>query len=98
VSPCADPAMNDQDAHRITLLLEEIRDNQKLHLAQQAEIFAHQKKQSDRTDRIQDRAEQIQAKSAQLVSGSRRTMLVLLPIILGLIAYVSWLMFSRLAR
>ena len=90
--------MNDQDAERIAQLLEEIRDNQRLHLAQQAEIFAHQKKEADRTDRIQDRAEQIQARSAQLVAGSRKAMLVILPILLVLIAYVSWLMFSRLAR
>ena len=83
--------MNDQDTQRIIQILEEIRDNQKL---QSALV----QKQHDRTERIQDRAEQIQNKSAQLVAGSRKTMMVILPIILVLILYVSWLMLSRLAR
>jgi len=97
--------VNDQDTNSMIRVLEEIRDNQKLQLQQQAEAlmlqreqFAITQKQIDRTDRIQDRAEQIQVKSAQLVSGSRKAMLVILPVILVLIAYVSWLMFSRLAR
>jgi uncharacterized membrane protein (DUF106 family) len=97
--------MTDQDAQRMIRILEEIRDDQKLHLKQQAEIHALQRdqlgiaqKQSDRTERIQDRAEQIQAKSAQLVSGSRKAMLVILPIILVLIVYVSWLFFRYVAR
>jgi uncharacterized membrane protein (DUF106 family) len=97
--------VNDQDTSPIIRVLEEIRDNQKLQLQQQAEVlmlqreqFAIAQKQTARTERIQDRAEQIQAKSAQLVSGSRKAMLVILPVILVLIAYVSWLMFSRLAR
>lgn len=83
--------MNDQDAQRIIHILEEIRNNQK-------QQFAMVQKQHERTDRIQDRAEQIQAKSAQLVAGSRKAMLVILPIILVLILYVSWLMFHRMAR
>jgi uncharacterized membrane protein (DUF106 family) len=83
--------MNDQDAQRIIHILEEIRDNQKLQ-------FAVVQKQQDRTDRIQDRAEQIQAKSAQLVAGSRKAMMVILPVILVLIAYVSWLFFHYLTR
>lgn len=83
--------MNDQDAQRIIHILEEIRDNQKLQ-------FSLVQKQHDRTDRIQDRAEQIQAKSAQLVAGSRKAMLIILPVILVLIVYVSWLMFHRMPR
>ena len=83
--------MNDQDAQRIIHILEEIRDNQKLQ-------FAIAQKQHDRTDRIQDRAEQIQTKSAQLVAGSRKAMLIILPVILLLIVYLSWLMFHRMPR
>jgi uncharacterized membrane protein (DUF106 family) len=83
--------MNDQDAQRIIHILEEIRDNQKLQ-------FAIAQKQHDRTDRIQDRAEQIQTKSAQLVAGSRKAMLIILPVILVLIVYLSWLMFHRMPR
>ena len=83
--------MNDQDAQRIIHILEEIRDNQKLQ-------FSIAQKQNDRTERIQDRAEQIQANSAQLVSGSRKAMMVILPVILVLIVYVSWLFFHYIAR
>ena len=97
--------VNDQDAQQIMHILEEIRENQKLQLKQQAdaltlqrEQFAITQKQTDRTERIQDSAEQIQAKSAQLVSGSRKAMLVILPVILILIGYVSWLFFHYVAR
>jgi uncharacterized membrane protein (DUF106 family) len=97
--------VNDQDANQMIRILEEIRDNQKLQLKQQAEIHELQRdqlgiaqKQNDRTERIQDRAELIQAKSAQLVAGSRKAMLVILPVILVLIAYVSWLFFHYYAR
>jgi uncharacterized membrane protein (DUF106 family) len=97
--------VNDQDANQMIRILEEIRDNQKLQLKQQAEIHELQRdqlgiaqKQNDRTERIQDRAELIQAKSAQLVAGSRKAMLVILPVILVLIVYVSWLFFHYYAR
>ena len=85
------PPMNDQDAQRIIHLLEEIRDNQKVQLNMV-------QKQHDRTERIQDRAEQIQAKSAQLVSGSRKAMMIILPVILVLITYVTWLFFHYVGR
>ena len=63
--------MNDPDIQRLIHVLEEIRDNQKLQIHQQAEAQAISQKQSERAERIQDRAEHIQAKSAQLVAGSR---------------------------
>jgi hypothetical protein len=44
---------------------------------------------------MQDRAEAIQAKSAQLVAGSRKVFMVVLPIIIVLIVYLSWLLFRR---
>ena len=90
--------MNDQDTQRLIQVLEEIRDNQKLQLKLQSESHAMVQKQHDRTDRIQDRAEQIQAKSAQLVAGSRKAMMVILPIILVLVVYVSWLFFHYITR
>jgi uncharacterized membrane protein (DUF106 family) len=97
--------MNDQDVQRLIRVLEEIRDNQKLQLEQQAETqklqrdqIAVSQSQSDRATRIQDRAEQIQVKSAQLVAASRKAMAVVLPILFVLILYVSWLLFHHLAR
>jgi uncharacterized membrane protein (DUF106 family) len=97
--------MTEHDAQRIIRTLEEIRENQKLQLQQQSEVlslqrdqFAMVQKQADRTERIQDRAEQIQVKSAQLVAGSRKAMLIILPIVLVLILYVSWLFFHYLGN
>jgi len=80
--------MNDQDFQRLIHVLEEIRDNQR-------EQFAMAQKQNERAERIQDRAERIQAKSSQLVDGSRKAMVAILPILTVLIIYVSWLIFHR---
>jgi hypothetical protein len=55
--------------------------------------FALVRQQTERAERIQDRAEQIQIKSAQLVAGARKAVVILLPIVIGLIIYVSWLLF-----
>lgn len=94
--------MNDTEIERLAALLEQIRDDQRLQLERQAEALALQREQLDlvrrqaeRTERIQDRAEAIQDKSAQLVAGSRRALAVVLPIIVALIAYLSWLMLRR---
>jgi hypothetical protein len=89
----------------VTALLREIRDGQKVQLERQAEAIALQREQmalvreqAERATSIQDRAEQIQARSAQLVSGSRRALMVVLPIVVVLIAYVSWLIFRLVLR
>ncbi len=92
--------MNDQDSQLLATLLKEIRDNQKLQLDRQAEAltiqreqFALVQKQAERHERIQDRAENIQEKSAQMVAVARKTLFFLLPVITLLIVYVSWLIF-----
>jgi uncharacterized membrane protein (DUF106 family) len=92
--------VNDDDIQKLVRVLEEIRDNQKLQLDRQAEAYALQReqfavvrKQAERVERIQDRAEQIQAKSAQLVAGSRKVMTFVLPVIVILILYLSWILF-----
>lgn len=97
--------MSDQGDKDIVQLLGELRDGQKQQLERQAEALALQReqfelvrKQMERAERIQDRAEQIQAKSAQLVSGSRKALAIVLPILVVLIAYVSWLIFRYLIR
>ncbi len=90
--------MNDQDSQRLLRLLEEIRDNQRTQLERQAESlvlqrerFALIQKQAERAERLQDRAEELQVKGAQLVTGARKGMVVVLPIIVLLLAYLSWL-------
>jgi uncharacterized membrane protein (DUF106 family) len=95
--------MNDQDvSQRMVRILEEMRDNQKVQLERQAEALALQRdtfaliqKQADRTERIQDRAEQIQARSAQMIGAGRKVMAVVLPLIIVLVIYLSWLLFAK---
>jgi hypothetical protein len=97
--------MNDPELQRLIRVLEEIRDNQKIQLERQAEALALQReqfglvrKQAERAERIQDRAEEIQARSATLIAGARRTFFIVLPILIVLIGYVSWLLFRYYMR
>ena len=90
-----DPVRDDDAVAR---LLEQIRDQQKLQLERQAESLALQReqfamfqRQVERTEKLQDRAEEIQAKSGALVAGARRTFVVVLPILVALLVYVTWL-------
>jgi hypothetical protein len=78
--------MERDELARIAALLEEIRDRQ----AEQLEIV---KRQAARTERIQDRAEELQARSAGVVTTARRSLAVVLPVVILLIAYLSWLIF-----
>ncbi len=91
---------SDSDVRQLIRLLEEIRDNQRAQLERQAESLALQReqfalvqKQTERAERLQDRAEDMQAKGAQLVAGARKAMAVVIPIIVALLAYLSWLIF-----
>jgi hypothetical protein len=97
--------MDDSEIQKALRILEEIRDGQKLQLERQAEALALQRQQLEivqrqvgRAERIQDRAESLQASSARLVSGARKAVVVLLPIILALIGYLTWLLFFRIRR
>ena len=81
-------------------LLSEIRDNQKLQIERQAEALAMQKeqlemvkKQMDRAEKIQDRAEQLQERGSQMMSIARKALYFLLPIIILLVLYLTWLIF-----
>ncbi len=94
--------MSEQDLQRLLTVLGEIRDQQKLQLERQAEALALQReqfamvqRQYERTERIQDRAEAIQNMSARLVSGSRKAVALILPVIVVLVIYLSWLLFRR---
>ncbi len=91
------------DIEKLVRVLEDIRENQKLPLELQAEALAlHRErlamvqKQAERTERIRDRAEQIQAASAQLVGGACRAIAFVLPVVLVLVIYLSWLIFRRM--
>jgi hypothetical protein len=92
--------MTDQEFQQLTTILREIRDGQRLQLERQAEALALQREQlavvqgqTERHERIQDRAENIQVKGAELMAVARKTLFVLLPLVGLLILYVSWLIF-----
>lgn len=98
-------SMDDRAVEQCLRLLEEIRDVQRLQLERQQEALALQReqltvvqRQVERAERIQDRAERIQATSARLVGSARTATAILLPVILALVLYVSWLLFHRLDR
>jgi len=92
--------MDEDDAARIAALLEQIRDNQAEQLARQREALEFQKgqfelvkRQAERAEKIQDRAEELQAKSAGIVKTARRSLAIVLPVVVVLIVYLSWLLF-----
>lgn len=92
--------MSNPEFQQLEAILKDIRDNQKRQLERQTEALALQReqfaliqKQAERHERIQDRAESIQTKGAQMVAVARKTLFLLLPIVILLIIYVSWLIF-----
>ena len=78
--------MEPDDVKRMTGLLEQIRD-------QQAQLLEIARRQAERTERIQDRAEALQEKGAGMMTAARRVLAVVLPVVVLLIAYLSWLIF-----
>ena len=92
--------MNDPELQQILRVLHDIRDDQRLQMERQAESFALQRnqfelalKQTERAERIPDRAEEIQAKGAEMMASGRKVLAIVLPIVIALIVYLSWLLF-----
>lgn len=83
-------------------LLRSIHDNQVQSLAMQRESLELQRKaveatlsQFTRAEALHAKAEQLQARSAEIITSGRRAMKIVLPIIIVLIAYITWLLFRR---
>ncbi|MEX2151495.1 MAG: hypothetical protein WD793_14880 [Steroidobacteraceae bacterium] len=85
--------MTPEDTARTLALLEQIRDNQTAALAMQKEQFELFRRQVERTERIQDRAEELQARGAGIMNTARRSLAIVLPVVILLIAYLTWLIF-----
>jgi uncharacterized membrane protein (DUF106 family) len=85
--------MDTNDSVRIVTLLEQVRDNQAAMLALQKEQFELVRRQVERTERIQDRAEELQARGMGIMTTARRSLAIVLPIVIVLIVYLSWLIF-----
>jgi uncharacterized membrane protein (DUF106 family) len=94
--------MDDSQAARIIALLEQVRDNQAEQLRRQAEALALQKeqfevfrRQAERAERLQDRAEELQSRGMGIMKTAKRSLAIVLPIVILLVAYLSWIIFSR---
>ena len=94
--------MNEDDARRLLAAVEQLREGQQRQLdcqrealAVQQEHFAVVRRQLERAEALQGRAEQLQNRSAHVIAVARRTLMVVLPIVIVLIGYVSWMMFRR---
>ena len=85
--------MEPQDTARLISLLERMHANQEAALAMQKEQFELFRRQVERTERIQDRAEEMQARGMGIMKTARRSLAIVLPIVILLIAYLSWLIF-----
>lgn len=84
---------------QIAGILKEIHDNQKLQLERQAESLSLQRehllvvqRQFEKADRINDRAEAIQARSSQLIDRVRKFVPAVFVIVVILILYLTWLL------
>jgi uncharacterized membrane protein (DUF106 family) len=85
--------MEADDTTRLLALLEQIRENQAAALAIQREQYELVRRQVERAERIQDRAEELQAKGMGIMTTARRTLAFVLPVVIVLILYLSWLIF-----
>jgi len=85
--------MEPEETARLIALLERMHANQEAALAMQKEQFEMFRRQVERTERIQDRAEELQARGMGIMTTARRSIAIVLPIVIVLIAYLSWLIF-----
>ena len=85
--------MEPHNGTRIESLLEAIRDNQAAALALQKEQLELVRRQLERAERIQDRAEELQSRGMGIMTTARRSLAIVLPIVILLIVYLSWLIF-----
>jgi len=79
--------------NRIEKQLETHLAAQKKALDLQREQFELVQKQFVRTEKLQDRAEKLQESGWAIMSIARKSLVIILPIIIVLIIYLSWLIF-----
>jgi murein L,D-transpeptidase YcbB/YkuD len=98
-SPVFLDVMTTEESAKVVALLEELRAGQQQQLAQQLEALELQRKQftaiqeqAARTERIQQKAEQLQDRGATLVRGTRTVIVAIVMVIVVLLVYVSWLL------
>jgi hypothetical protein len=81
-------------------VLQEIHDGQNQHLLKQQEALGLQaanyvlvKNQFERANALQDHAETIQESAADLVANAKKSLLLVLPLIVVLLVVAAWLIF-----
>jgi uncharacterized membrane protein (DUF106 family) len=85
--------MDTHETAKLLALLEQIRDNQATALALQKEQFELVRRQVERAERLQDRAEELQERGMGIMKTARRSLAFLLPVVIALIAWLTWLIF-----
>ena len=92
--------MNPDESSRLLSLLAELKAGQQLQIEHQREALALQRQQVSmleahvaRATRLQDKAEQLQDRSASIVGTARKAVMIILPLVVVLIVFVSWLLF-----
>lgn len=92
--------MNDEQSRELIQVLQEINTSQKRQIENQDEILGLQrenlelvKRQFQRADKLQERAESIQNASAGMIKSARKALAFILPVIIVLIVYLSWIIF-----
>jgi len=80
--------------------LREIKSNQEQQLEGLRESLKIQREQAemartqyDRAERLNDRAEKIQETSARMVGAARKAFVIILPLLVFLMIYLTWLIF-----
>ncbi len=81
------------DEETIEALLRELRDGQREALALQREQHEWARAHYERAARLQADAERLQQRSAAMVTSARRALVLLLPVIGALLAWLTWLIF-----
>lgn len=79
--------------HEQAALLAEIRDLQKESLDLARKHYEMAEKQFKRAEALHTRAERMQDRSEVMISMARKAFFVILPIIVILLAYLTWLIF-----
>ena len=85
--------MSDPQREELLELLRDIHARQGESLDMQREQHAMAMKQFERAERLNKKAEQIQERSAQMMGAARKLFIVVVPIIILTIIYLSWLLF-----
>ena len=83
--------MTEQETTR--KLLREIRDMQAEMLELSRQHHAMSSRQFERVEALHERAEKIQDRSESIMAVARKSLVVIIPVIVGLLIYLSWLIF-----